>query len=279
MGERGTVAGNAGELARRVRAFIEDASRGGGEIADMVGHLGAVGEVAIFGGMPRDLARGGADAFRSDVDLVVDASSEALAELLRDGPAVRNRFGGYRVAGHRHSYDVWALPSTWAIRCGHVEATGLTDLLRTTFFDRDAVLYLCKADRVHHAKRYWSSLRHATVDINLEANPNTAGTIARALRLVLDWEQKAGPRLVEYLSEKSRTSSHLLDHATRDRLQALTTAWARSGECQDAPSRRRGTGYRSRARPDRRQRCVCLSEPLSSDLQPGSPRQAPSRLG
>ena len=252
MREPPSTAGNSGELARRMRAFIADASRGGTEIADMVGHLGSIGEVAIFGGMPRDLARGGADAFRSDVDLVVDASAETLAALLRDGPAVRNRFGGYRVTGHRHTYDVWALPSTWAIRNGHVHAACLTDLVRTTFFDRDAVLYLCKADRVHHAGRYWARLKEGTVDINLEANPNTTGTIARALRLILDWDQHAGPRLVEYLSEKSRTSSHLLDSVTQEKLQSLTTSWSHCRADRNAPNgRHRAAKWgmrRSRAR-------------------------------
>ncbi len=247
MREPGTMAENGGELARRMRAFIEDASRGGAEIADMVGHLGSIGEVAIFGGMPRDLARGGADAFRSDVDLVVDASPDSLGALLRDGPAVRNRFGGYRIVGHRHTYDVWALSSTWAVRNGHAHATSLTDLVRTTFFDRDAVLYLCKADRVHHGKRYWSRLKEKTVDINLEANPNTAGTIARALRLILEWDQQAGPRLVEYLCDKSRTSSHLLDHATKDKLHSLTTSWSQSREWRNAsPKRLRATRYSNR---------------------------------
>ena len=222
----------------RVRAFIADASRGGAEIADMIGHLGSVGEVAIFGGMPRDLACGGAEAFRSDVDLVVDAPAETLAALLRDGPAVRNRFGGYRVTGHRHTYDVWALPSTWAVRNGHVHATCLTDLVRTTFFDRDAVLYLCKADRVHHASRYWSCLKDRTVDVNLELNPNMAGTIARALRLILEWDHKAGPRLKDYLCEKSLTSSHLLDDVTKDKLHSVTKTWSRADEGRDAPTKR-----------------------------------------
>ncbi|MCC0806114.1 hypothetical protein FPV16_07770 [Methylobacterium sp. W2] len=217
---------NSSELARRMRAFISDPARGGPEIADMIGHLGAIGEVAIFGGMPRDIAKGGADAFRSDVDLVVDTSDDRLAELLRSGHAVRNRFGGYRLKGQRHTYDIWALQSTWAVRSGHVPVSGLADLIRTTFFDRDAVVYLCNTGRIHHARRYWSCLKDDTVDINLEANPNVEGAIVRALRLIVDCKQKAGPRLVQYLADTSRTSSYRLDPATMECLQALTTSWS-----------------------------------------------------
>lgn len=165
---------------------------------------------------------------------------------------MRNRFGGYRVPGHRHTYDVWALPATWAVRNGHVHATCLTDLVRTTFFDRDAVLYLCKADRVHHAPRYWSCLKDRTVDVNLEPNPNTAGTIARALRLILEWDHQAGPRLMDYLCQTSRTSAHLLDHATRDKLHSVTKTWSQSRESRKAPSKRhRSTRWSTRRQPTR----------------------------
>lgn len=212
------------ELCRRMQAFMADEARGGPEIVDLIGHLGQVGEVAIFGGMPRDIARGGAAAFASDVDLVVHASPERLAELMRDGTAVRNRFGGYRIAGRRHSYDVWALPSTWALRSGHVQATHLSGLVHTTFFDCDAVLYLCGARRVHHGPRFATWLRNGIVDVNLEENPNLPGVLARTLRILAERQQVIGPRLERYLRGMAEGPAGRLDRQTASCLSDILSA-------------------------------------------------------
>ncbi len=187
MGEVARRIDDVAALGDRMRAFLTDEALGGPEIADLVGHLGQIGEVAIFGGMPRDIARAGAQAFASDVDLVVDTEPGRLAELFRGAPARRNRFGGFRIDGRRHCYDVWALSSTWAVEAGHVRATSLDDLVHTTFFNCDAVIYRCSADRMHHGKRFRAWLHDHVVDVNLENNPNPAGTVGRALRAVLDW--------------------------------------------------------------------------------------------
>ena len=192
---------DAAELGGRVRQFLADGHRGGLEITDLIGHLGQLGEVAIFGGMPRDLAHGGADAFNSDVDLVVDTCEGRLADLMRDTPAKRNRFGGYRVAGRCHDYDVWALPSTWAVRSGHVAARHLPDLVWTTFFDCDAIVYLCSSHRVHHLKREVALRRGDMIEINLEANPNPRGIVERTMRILRNGEYALGPRLRRYLGE------------------------------------------------------------------------------
>jgi predicted nucleotidyltransferase len=221
MANPGSPVRDGVELSRRMQSFLTDEARGGPEIADLIGHLGQVGEVAIFGGMPRDIARGGAAAFASDVDLVVHASAERLAELMRDGAAVRNRFGGYRIAGRRHSYDVWALPSTWAVRSGHVQASHLADLVRTTFFDCDAVLYLCGSRQVHHGPRFTAWLRDGVVDINLEENPNPNGVVARALRIILEHEQIISPRLGEYLRRMAGGSANQVDGAGASRLSSV----------------------------------------------------------
>ena len=254
MGSLATRARDRAELGRRIRAYLADEARGGNEITDLIGHLGQAGEVAIFGGMPRDIAWGGAGAFGSDVDLVVDAAPGRLAELLRDGRAVRNRFGGYRIAGRRHSYDVWALPSTWAVRSGHVRATCLADLVHTTFFDRDAVLYLCGSHQVHHGPRFAAWLRDGMVDVNLEANPNPRGTALRALRILLEPAQVAGPGLAEYLRRMAMRPDRRLDKDTVSRLAEAVASLAAvpSRPCGTVAQRRSGPAAVRAQAPERR---------------------------
>jgi hypothetical protein len=264
MADLGSPVRDGAELCRRMQAFLADEARGGPEIADLIGHLGQVGEVAIFGGMARDIARGGAAAFASDVDLVVHAPPERLAELMRDGAAVRNRFGGYRIAGRRHSYDVWALPSTWAVQSGHVQAAHLTDLVHTTFFDCDAVLYLCGSRRVHHGPRFTAWLRDAIVDTNLEENPNPHGVVARALRILLEHRQAVGPGLERYLRRMAKGHAGCLDGDLASRLSRIlaglrplpdglgaTAAARHPGVGGEAPGRGERDWANRHGRPDR----------------------------
>ena len=100
----------------------------------------------------------------------------------------RNWFGGYRVDGDRHRFDVWALSSTWAVKAGHVGASQLHDLVHTTFLDCDAGLYLRRGHRIHHGAQFMNWLQERIVDVNLEANPNPAGAVERAIRIVADWD-------------------------------------------------------------------------------------------
>ncbi|QFU16924.1 hypothetical protein [Microvirga thermotolerans] len=189
------------ELRERVEAYLADPALGGPEISETISRVRPLGGVAIFGGMLRDLARGGAGAFRSDVDLVVDCEAEELDRFVRDMPVERNKFGGYRFVGRRFVYDLWALPNTWAVRQGHVAAHALADLTKTTFFDCDAVVYDAGTRAIHWSDRYLEKLQAETVEINLEDNPNRVGVLARTLRILFDWRQSLGPQLAWYLHQ------------------------------------------------------------------------------
>jgi hypothetical protein len=113
--------------------------------------------------------------------------------------AERNRFGGYRLRHGRFDFDIWALERTWAVSTGHVAVRSLTDLVKTTFFDCDAVVYHCRSATISRSNSFWSNLHRGVVDINLEANPHQVGTLARTLRTLFDWQQDLSPKLAEYL--------------------------------------------------------------------------------
>jgi predicted nucleotidyltransferase len=186
------------ELGRRIDSFLKCDARGV-EADELIRRLSTVGKVGIFGGMVRDIARSGSEAFASDIDLVVDGDAEALAAAFLDYRAERNRFGGYRLSGRHVKFDVWTLKDTWAIKEGLVGATGLDDLTKTTFFDWDAAVYI-PADRLLHCSvDYFDRIHSGVVTINLEENPNPLGAIARTLRLLVEWEVGLSQRLTDFL--------------------------------------------------------------------------------
>jgi hypothetical protein len=205
------------DLSHDIADFIRGPE--GGEIGTLVDVLSDVGDSAIFGGLPRDFARDGRGAFNSDVDVVVDASPEVLDTMLGALGGRRNRFGGYRLKYGRFDFDVWALQSTWAVSNGYVAAHSLNDLIKTTFFDCDAVLFHCRTLEITSSDRFWTSIKHGIVDINLEANPHYVGTLARTLKILVDWRQDLGPKLMDYLTEgMARNGGELVDYVVRNGL-------------------------------------------------------------
>jgi hypothetical protein len=192
------LANSTKDLKSRVVDFLSSGDRGA-EARAMIDHLSAIGTVGIFGGMLRDIARSGSEAFASDIDLVVDGPSESLAQMFAGHVAERNRFGGYRIYGQHAQFDVWLLQDTWAVKQGHVSASSLADLTKTTFFDWDAAVYLPHFNVLHCAEDYLDRLRSGIVTINLEPNPNPLGAVARTLRLLLDWQVGLSAELVEFL--------------------------------------------------------------------------------
>lgn len=157
--------------------------------------------VAIIGGLVRDLARKGPAGFRSDVDLVIEAPSQDVADLAARLNAEPNRFGGFGYHSTHWKVDFWALESTWALTSGHVNVARLSDLTQCTFFDCDAILYDLKSRTIACREDYLDGLRRGEIEINLLPNPSTLGNLLRSIRRLLLWNVRAGPRLRKFITE------------------------------------------------------------------------------
>ncbi len=186
-------------LRRRLSCFLGDRRQGRRSVGDLAGKLGEFGEVAIVGGMLRDLLLGDAyGRFTSDVDLVVDAPlTPALHRLLQSHGAVENRFGGYALDTEWKA-DVWLLGHTWARVKGHRRVDAVDDLLGTTFFNWDAILYSLSRRQVVCGDDYILNLDDRLLDINLEPNPNRLGSCVRTLRSAVLWGAVVTPRLAHF---------------------------------------------------------------------------------
>jgi hypothetical protein len=189
-------------LRKRIERFLV-APKYGPEVSDVIGHLSELGRVAVFGGTIRDLALFGATASPRDIDLVVecDGVRDLSDSLMRFRPQ-RNRFGGFRFRTERWSFDVWRVQDTWAVREGLVKGCVVEDLVRTTFFDWDAVLYTQKFGELTALPNYFDRLSSLIVDINLQENPNPLGSLIRTLRIMALGRARLGKRLMLYAWEQ-----------------------------------------------------------------------------
>ena len=190
-------------LKKRVGRFLDSRLYHRGEIADLIRRFDANMEVAIFGGMLRDLSMGGNTSFWSDVDLVVaGVKPDELARSLEVYRPARNSFGGYRIFLRRWRADVWPLEATWAFRAGQVRGNTFRDLIHTTFFNWDAIVYEVSRGGIHCLPGYLRAVRTGLLDINLELNPSPIKTVVRTLRFWLSGRAALAPRLATYLATR-----------------------------------------------------------------------------
>ena len=166
-----------------------------------------LGPVAIIGGLVRDIARRGKVGFRSDVDLVVDADPVRVAALAAELGATPNRFGGFSSVHPHWKVDFWSLPNTWAAAVGLVQVEALADVVRTTFFDCDAICYEVRKRKVHVLPGYLERLADRTIDVNLLPNPSVDGNLLRAARRILLWHFKPGAVLRAFIERELNDES------------------------------------------------------------------------
>lgn len=195
-------------------------------------NFNAFDRIAVIGGLVRDFAHEGRSGFRSDLDLVIDAPQESVAELAALLNATSNRFGGFGCKHGPWKIDFWALETTWARRHVHVES--LEDIVSCTFFDWDAIAYDLKGRKLICSENYLSRIRSKTLDINLLPNPSPLGNLVRAVRRLMIWKVQAGPLLREFISEHLDESALKFVQAKEAELytHTVSTRWKTAAEAE-----------------------------------------------
>ncbi len=191
---------NRRALKDRLSVFLQRAKNYDLGITEVLNCMQSLGETAIFGGMLRDLLLYGERGFKSDVDLVVAGDQEALGGALRIFSTERTSFGGYRLNYKHSKIDIWCLQETWAIKEGLIAGRSFQDLVKTTFFNWDAVAYLVNERKFIFGENYIDSVANRYLDINLEQNPNPRGVLRRTFERVSRDNAILAPRLVGYVS-------------------------------------------------------------------------------
>lgn len=211
-------------LADVVSSFLGSSNPSSRELMrTVIGPLSEIGEVVVIGGLVRDLAFYGPDERPiSDIDLVVRGSPSMLALFAERTGAIPNRFGGYGLRTSAFKADFWSFSSTWARRAGHVSMRNPKDLIKSTFFDWDAVVYSTLTGKVVAIDGYIDRINGRTLDLNLEPNPSIRGNLVRALRRIMMWDVRMGPRLRGFVNET------IFQHEWRDIVSSEKNAFRNS---------------------------------------------------
>jgi hypothetical protein len=169
-----------------------------GRLLDVVSRLG---HCALFGGVVRDMWFESPKQFDSDLDIVVDVhTARELATAMKPFATGQNSYGGLRAWVGRWRFDVWPLSETWAFRQGYVNDISFQGLLRTTFFNWDAILLDLQSESLFYDPTYFAAIRSRILEINLEPSANPEGNAVRALNMIYLRHALVGPKLALYLS-------------------------------------------------------------------------------
>lgn len=198
-----TVGQKQNDISKRVGKFLDSDVPAMREIRkSILQPLLEVGEVGVVGGLVRDIIRYGVDRRPiSDIDLVIQGSPSAVDAIAIKLGAKKNRFGGYNATTDYFKVDFWALSTTWARTNANVPISKLDDLVDSTFFNWDAVIYSITNDRTIFRDRYLEDIESHMLEINLEATASHKGNVIRALRRLYGWQASPGPLLIKFLQE------------------------------------------------------------------------------
>lgn len=190
-------------VADRVERFFESDSIRMVELRrDIISKLEEIGDVIVVGGLVRDLALFGAKGRPiSDIDFVVTGRPRKLDLLATKLGAKANRFGGYGLCRDGFKIDFWSLHRTWAKTNHHAKVTSAKDLVKTTFFDWDGVVFNLSSGEIFSLPKYLDRLNSKIIDINLLENPSVHGNLVRALRRIVMWDAKPSRQLRHFIDE------------------------------------------------------------------------------
>lgn len=196
-----TLGQKQNDISKQVEKFIFSKTPAMRRVRrEVIDPLYQVGEVAVIGGLVRDIVRFGIDLRPiSDLDLVIDGPSvhvERIAERLGAKP---NRFGGYNLSTDFYKVDFWALPTTWAKKNTDIEIESVEDLTKSTFFNWDAIVYSITKNKTHFGESYLRELSDRVLEINLAITPSHKGNTVRALRRLYGWRAAPGPAMLEFI--------------------------------------------------------------------------------
>lgn len=169
----------------------------------IISELRDIGRLALIGGAIRDANYKTSHSFKSDLDFVIETKNiSKLEKFIERHKAKPNKFGGYRIQSKDIDIDFWDVYSSWAHKAGYRRVGCLEDVVNTTFFNLDAIIYLVDENKIEAKDGTLQDLENKFLDINLEPNPNPLGAATRALRRMAQYKLSASDRLIYFISKQ-----------------------------------------------------------------------------
>ena len=192
------------KLIGRARSVRDRYIKGDREVAAALDRLREAGRVALVGGALRELHFRPPAQFRSDLDFVVEVQdAAAFKRIVSYYKAQPNKFGGYGLTFDRGiKVDFWSAEETWANVKGHRNVSKLEDIVETTFFNVDALIYILGENRLVAKEGTREALSKRFLDVNLLPNPNPSGAAVRAIRRLLEHRMRVSEVLLDFIARQ-----------------------------------------------------------------------------
>jgi hypothetical protein len=201
--------------------FVPTEIPGYSEFLDVANCLSKSGwSFGIFGGAARDIFLRGAKAAPRDFDLVVigcPARRDLRGALSPLQPNV-NGLKGFSFKIRNVSFDVWRLEDTWAFGLEGwlaVPHPGISDLLKTTFFNIEQIVYEFPTDTLHTDPAFHQAFKDGLLELNCSHNPFPLLATVRCAAFAKRYNLLLGPKLEDWILEHYREPSD----AALDQLQ------------------------------------------------------------
>lgn len=167
------------------------------EFGDLLNRLKNLGDVGLTGGSIRDWSLG---RFPRDIDLAVATSATILRDSIESSEYLigRTSFGGYRLKIDAILCDVWALEDTWSIKQQSSFLVSFDSLVRTAFFNADAVVFNVHTGELHEYG-FLEAMEQRMLDIVNEQNPFPHICAARALVFKQNYQMRWSKRVREFV--------------------------------------------------------------------------------
>lgn len=194
---------NSELLAKKAKRLLADDTLPGRRALanEFLAPFSEIGRLALMGGAVRDLAFMPVSEFNSDLDFVVEVEDRDLFDtFVRTHSLLRNSFGGYRLRLQSLNVDFWDVAQTWAGVRGLRNVETLEDVLETTFFNIDALMYIVDEGRVVEREGTLESIGERRLAINLKENPNPVGASVRTLRRMHQFELSLADELAAFVA-------------------------------------------------------------------------------
>ena len=113
-------------------------------------------------------------------------------------PHKKNKYGGFRLLSD-WQIDIWFIEETLAFRTNTIKYSTPSDILKTTMFNWDAILYSYNEKKLYCSDTFFDEIKSNQLELNNENIPNKAGFVKKLLRYTTNNNVHIGYKLRSYL--------------------------------------------------------------------------------